>query len=220
MKPRFYDISPTIGPRTAVFPGDRAYERRVSMAFDRGHALELSSVESTLHIGAHADAPSHYRAGGASIEVRNPLLYIGAAQVIRVQVPRGARIEPGHLGSTRISAPRVLLRTDSFPDPNRWSGDFNSLSPALVEHLAEQGVRLIGIDTPSVDPAEDKGLESHQAIAARDLAILEGIVLNEVPDGTYFLVAPPLRLDGADASPVRALLLTGEAWDEIGKGAL
>ncbi len=219
MKPRFYDISPRIGPRTAVFPGDQAFERRVSMAFDQGHALELSSIVSTLHIGAHADAPSHYQAGGVSIDGRDPLIYIGAAQVIRVRLPRGERIEPRHLPSTQITAPRVLIRTDSFPDPDCWNGDFNSLSPALVEHLAALGVKLIGIDTPSVDPADDKRLESHQAIAAHDLAILEGIVLDQVPDGTYFLIAPPLRLEGADASPVRALLLSPEAWQEIGKGA-
>ena len=92
-------------------------------------------------------------------------------------------------------------------DPNRWNPDFQSLSPELVHSLADQGVRLIGIDTPSVDPSDSKALESHQALFERNLSVLEGIVLDQVPEGIYSLIALPLRLKDADASPVRAILL-------------
>jgi arylformamidase len=101
----------------------------------------------------------------------------------------------------------VLFKTRSFPNPDRWTSDFASLSPELIEKLAGQGVRLVGIDTPSIDPAEDKALESHQAVLRNDMAILEGIVLDDVAEGEYQLVALPLRIAGADASPVRAVLL-------------
>ncbi|MFN7685851.1 MAG: cyclase family protein [Oligoflexia bacterium] len=212
---QFIEITPRLSPRTAVFPGDRVFARKVAMSFEGGHALELSSIETTLHIGAHADAPSHYTARGQSIDERDPMLYIGPAQVIRVSLPRGARITVADLKGVRIEAPRVLFRTDSFPDPDSWNGDFNSLSPGLVEHLAANGVRLVGIDTPSVDPADDKVLESHAAIAAHDMAVLEGLVLDQVDPGTYFLIAPPLRLEGADASPVRALLVGADEWKKI-----
>jgi arylformamidase len=77
----------------------------------------------------------------------------------------------------------------------------------LIEKLAAQQVVLVGIDTPSIDLADDELLESHQAAARHDLAILEGIVLSDVPDGFYTLVELPLRLQGADASPVRAVLI-------------
>jgi arylformamidase len=101
----------------------------------------------------------------------------------------------------------VLFKTGSFPDPNQWNGDFNALSPELIEHLADQGVVTVGIDTPSVDPADSKALESHQALFRRDVAVLEGLILNRVTPGVYTLVALPLALKDADASPVRAILL-------------
>jgi arylformamidase len=119
---------------------------------------------------------------------------------------RGARLLPEHLG-VPVVAPRVLFKTGSFPNPDVWSGDFNSLSPELIEQLARSGVRLVGIDTPSIDPADDTELRSHAAVYRHDLCVLEGLVLDEVAPGRYTLVALPLKLAGADAAPVRAVLL-------------
>ncbi len=201
------DITPVVSHRTAVFPGDVAFKRSESLSFASGHHLTLSSIETTLHIGAHADAPSHYHAAGASIAERDPMTYIGRAQVIEVNLARGERIRPAHLGATPITAPRVLFKTLSYPNPECWNGDFNSLSPELVDLLAGQGVCLVGIDTPSIDPADDQELPSHQAVYRHDLAVLEGLDLSKAEPGDYLLVAPPLRLEGADSSPVRALLL-------------
>lgn len=202
-----YDISPVISRRTAVFPGDQLFESNVALSFQKGDHLALSSIRSTVHVGAHVDAPSHYHRDGVSIEKRDLKYYLGIAQVVTVKLPRGERILPRHIQNLKISATRVLFKTGSFPDPNHWNGDFNSLSPELIEDLSKKGVILVGIDTPSVDPAESKGLECHQAIYRANLAILEGIVLDQVPDGVYTLLALPLRIEGADASPVRAILL-------------
>ena len=102
-------------------------------------------------------------------------------------------------------------RANTFPDPDHFNEDFAALSPELVATLAEAGVRLIGIDTPSVDLFDDKALLSHTAIAEQDMAILEGVVLDHVPPGSYTLVALPLNLPGVDASPVRAVLLDVDA---------
>jgi len=102
----------------------------------------------------------------------------------------------------------VLLATGSYPDPTVWSEDFLGIDPSLVAALASRGVTLVGIDTPSVDPATSKDLPAHQAFLAHDIAILEGIVLTEVPEGHYELIALPLPLVGFDASPVRAILRT------------
>jgi arylformamidase len=208
----FHDISPELSESTAVFPGDRPFRRAVSQSFARGDNLELSSIDTTLHLGAHADAPSHYRAGGEPIDRRPLERYLGRCQVVSVSTPRGARILPSHL-SGELKAPRVLFKTDSFPDPNRWNSDFCSLSPELVEWVRARGVVLVGIDTPSIDPEDSKPLESHGAVAAGDLAVLEGLVLTRVPDGIYTLIALPLRLRDADASPVRAILVEGDAWN-------
>jgi arylformamidase len=200
------DISPVVGPRTAVWPGDVAFSRQVALSMADGDHLELSSITTTVHIGAHADAPSHYRADGPSIEARDPALYIGPCQVIAVDVARGERIPPL---STPIQARRVLLKTGTFPEPERFDRDFAALSVELVDQLAAAGVRLVGIDTPSVDLCDDQVLLAHNAIARHDLAILEGVVLDHVDPGLYTLSALPLPLAGCDASPVRAVLLPG-----------
>jgi arylformamidase len=199
------DISPALRPTTAVWPGDVPLSRAVAMSFAQGHHLDLSSVHTTVHIGAHADAPSHYRADGASIDARPLDRYYGPCEVVRVDVGRGERVLPHHLPGP-VTAPRVLFATGTFPDPDTFSTDFAALSPELLDALAARGVTLVGIDTPSVDPFDSKALESHQALARHDMAVLEGLVLGHVEPGRYTLLALPLRLEGADASPVRAAL--------------
>jgi arylformamidase len=118
---------------------------------------------------------------------------------------------PRHLPKTlHISAVRILFRTNSYPDPNVWRDDFVGLSPLLIDYLQASGVILIGIDTPSIDPAHSKELESHRQIAKYNMANLEGIDLSEVEEGFYELIALPLKIQGGDASPVRAVLLQKE----------
>jgi arylformamidase len=200
------DISPEISPELAVWPGDVPFQRQVALDMAGGDPLTLSSMTTTLHLGAHVDAPSHYIQAGQTIEARSLHYYYGPCQVIDVRTPRGARILPGDLLAP-VEAERVLLRTGSFPEPTRFNEDFCSLSPELVEHLHRRGVCLIGIDTPSVDPFDDTTLESHRAVAGFDMAVLEGVVLTDAPPGLYQLIALPLRLRGSDASPVRAVLV-------------
>jgi len=160
-----------------------------------------------MHLGAHADASNHYDQRGEGIEKRELSYYLGEAQVIHVTTKKGERIKLEDLGSGQVSAQRILFCTGSYPDPNSWNSDFTSLSPDLVDFLASQGVILVGIDTPSIDPSEDKVLLSHARVAHHKMAILEGIVLETVPEGIYDLIALPLKIENADASPVRAVLL-------------
>ena len=161
-----------------------------------------------MHLGAHADAPSHYLSEGIGMSAVELETYIGPCQVVQVSLPRGASIHPQHL-LVKITAPRVLFRTGSFPDPQVFNEDFNSLSPERIEHLHHQGCVLVGLDTPSVDPFDSKLLESHQALARTGLCNLEGLVLDQVEPGLYTLIALPLKIEGADASPVRAILMAG-----------
>jgi arylformamidase len=116
-------------------------------------------------------------------------------------------IKPGDL-KTAVTEERVLLATGTFPDPNCFNDDFAALAPEMVDHLHGRGVRLIGIDTPSVDPFDSRELPAHHRFIACDMAILEGLGLADVPEGRYELIALPLRLAGFDASPVRAILRT------------
>lgn len=201
------DITPVINSRMAVFPGDTPFTQEFLMDTKKGDHLSLSWIKSTVHLGAHTDAPNHYSARGDSIEKRPLSYYLGPAQVIEIPCRRGARIAIKDLGERKIQTPRILFKTKSFPNPYSWNSDFMSLSADLVEHLALLGVKLVGIDTPSIDLSEDTVLESHHAVEKHDLAILEGIVLDRVPEGIYQLVALPLAIEGADATPVRAILL-------------
>jgi arylformamidase len=202
-----YDISPPLSPRLAVWPGDTPLRREVLCDLDRGDNITLSTLHATVHLGAHADAPSHYGRGAPAIDERRLDLYLGPCQVLRVAVPRGGLITPDMV-SPPFRAERLLLATDTFPDPHAFNEDFAALSPELVVLLARHGVRLIGVDTPSVDPFTSKDLPAHHAALAHDLAILEGLVLANVPEGVYELIALPLKLVGFDASPVRAVLRT------------
>ncbi len=202
-----YDISPLISSDLAVFPGDTTPTREVLLDLDRGDHLTLSTFRGTVHLGAHADAPSHYGRRAATIDEVPLETYWGPCQVIRVAAAAGARLTPADL-TVDIAEPRVLLATGSYPDPRRFNTDFVSLAPELVDWLAERGVRLLGIDTPSVDPATSEDLPAHQAFLRRGLSIIEGLLLHDVPEGRYELVALPLKLQGFDASPVRAALRT------------
>jgi arylformamidase len=200
-----YDISPSIMPSLAVWPGDTPPSREVLCDMRRGDNITLSTLRATVHLGAHADGPNHYGKDAPPIDQRDLNLYLGECQVIRAEVGRGQRVSISNLKS-QISSPRLLIATSTFPDPNRWNGDFAGLDPALVDACAERGVRLIGIDTPSVDLFNSKDLPAHQRFLAHDMAILEGLVLCDVPEGVYELIALPLNLVGFDASPVRAVL--------------
>jgi arylformamidase len=202
------DITPTINARMAVFPGDTPFSEEFLMSTDHGQHLTLSKITTTVHLGAHTDAPNHYAPRSGSIETRSLEYYLGAAQVIEVLLPRGSRIQVADLKNKTIWAPRVLFKTQSFPDPYQWNDDFNALSAELIHYLHQKKVILVGIDTPSIDPAKDTTLESHLAVHAHDMAILEGIVLDHVKEGVYELIALPLKIEGADASPVRAILRT------------
>jgi arylformamidase len=202
-----YDISPPITERLAVWPGDTPSRREVVCDRRRGDTVTLSTLHATVHLGAHADAPSHYGTEAPAIDRCNLERYLGPCRVFRIHAPRGGRITPDML-PREVRTERVLIATGTFPDPEQFNQDFASLSPEFIESLDRQGVQLIGIDTPSVDPYHSKDLPAHQACLRCDMAILEGLVLDEVPEGVYELIALPLRLVGFDASPVRAMLRT------------
>jgi len=171
---------------------------------ESGDVINLSSVASTLHLGAHVDAERHYVAGGRDVSQWPLDRFIGACDVVHVPVARGESIPADQLPAT--SSPRVLLRTDTYPDAAHFNKDFAGLQPDAVDLLADRGVKLVGIDTPSVDRFTDHDLPAHQRFGARGLTILEGLRLADVLPGTYELIALPLRIEGGDGSPVRAVL--------------
>ncbi len=200
-----YDITPPITTKLAVWPGDTPVTRETLMDMARGDNITLSTLRATVHLGAHADGPNHYGKDAPAIGERSLDYYLGPCQVIRVDVARAARIVPSIL-PREVTTPRILFATGTYPDPQNWNSDFAALSVELIDFLHERAVITVGIDTPSVDLFESKDLPAHKAFLRHDMSILEGLVLKDVPEGIYELIALPLPLAGFDASPVRAIL--------------
>lgn len=157
-------------------------------------------------MGAHADAPLHYDPQGAAAGALALEPFIGPCRVIHARHGK-ALIEPADLlPHLEGCPPRILVSTTAQAPQQAWTDHFAAYSPASLQLLAERGVRLVGIDTPSVDPASSKTLDSHQILRRHDMRVLENLVLDHIAPGDYELIALPLALVEADASPVRAIL--------------
>jgi arylformamidase len=203
--PKLWDISPAIGPGFPVFPGDTPFAQRWTWTLDERCLVNVSELTLSPHTGAHTDAPLHYDARGASIAEVELATYLGHCRVVHV-IGVGALVQPEHVISRLAGTPpRVLLRTYART-PGHWDAAFTAIAPDTIDALHAHGVRLVGIDTPSLDPETSKSLESHQRVRRHGMAILEGIVLDDVAEGDYELIALPLKIAGCDASPVRAVL--------------
>ena len=203
---RLWDISPAIGPGFPVYPGDTPFALRWTWSIGPGCPVNVSELLLSPHTGAHTDAPLHYDPDGAAIADVALDLYLGRCRVIHA-MDAGPLVEPRHLDGALEEVPeRVLIRTARRARIDAWDPQFTAIAPATIDRLHAAGVRLIGVDTPSLDPADSKTLDSHQRVRAHGMAILEGIVLDEVPAGDYELIALPLKIRGGDASPVRAVL--------------
>ncbi|MFM2274309.1 MAG: hypothetical protein RL211_181 [Pseudomonadota bacterium] len=203
---RLWDISPAIHTASPVFPGDTAYQQHWVATISPDCPVNVSTITLSPHIGAHADAPLHYDPTGATAGAVDLLPYLGPCRVIHA-LNCGALIEWNHIEhAARQLPPRVLVRTYDRMPVDRWDPNLAAYAPATVQRLAALGVLLIGIDTASIDPADSKTLGSHQIIRRLNLRVLENLVLDDVPEGDYELIALPLKLMTADASPVRAVL--------------
>ncbi len=204
--PRLWDISPPVHAGAPVFPGDTPYRQRWAASIGPGCPVNVSEITLSPHVGAHADAPLHYDADGSPIGQVDLTPFLGTCRVIHA-IDKGPLIEWAHIAHALADLPpRVLVRTYHRAPVDRWDGALAAYAPDTIERLAVLGVTLVGIDTASIDPADSKALDSHQVIRRLGLRVLENLVLDDVPEGDYELIALPLKLVTADASPVRAVL--------------
>ena len=203
---KLWDITQRLGTRTPLWPGepDLVVKRNVSIGPDC--PVNIGEASFPLHAGTHADAPLHYSSEGIDSAGSALDAYIGPCVVVDV-CDAGARVEVSDCDwDTLRGATRVLFRTyESFPH-EAWDENFKAIAPEVVARLRDNGALLIGVDTPSLDPQTSKTMDAHHEVLAGDMRILEGLVLDDVPPGEYELIALPLPLEGADASPVRAVL--------------
>ena len=204
--PRIWDISPPVHAGAPVFPGDTPYAQHWSAEIGPGCPVNVSALTLSPHVGAHADAPLHYDPAGAAIGALDLSPYLGPCRVIHAIGVRPLLLWEHLAHAVQGLPPRVLVRTYARMPVEVWDSQLAAFAPDTVERLADASVQLIGIDTASIDPADSKTLDSHQVIRRRDLRVLENLVLDDVPEGDYELIALPLKLMSADASPVRAVL--------------
>lgn len=214
---KLWDISPPVHAGTPVFPGDTPYRQQWAARIGPGCPVNVSAITLTPHIGAHADAPLHYDPEGRAIGALDLHPFIGPCRVVHA-IGCGPLIEWRHLahamGDPRSGAawgqaplpPRLLVRTYERQPQERFDDALTAFAPETVALLADRGVVLIGIDSASIDPSASKTLDSHQMIRRHGLRVLENLLLDDVPEGDYELIALPLKLTTADASPVRAVL--------------
>ncbi|MCL2542068.1 MAG: arylformamidase [Nocardioidaceae bacterium] len=202
---RIWDISPTVGASSPVFPGDRHVSSEWTFRIDADCPVNVAALTLSPHVGAHADAPLHFVAGGTTAAELPLDAYLGPCRVVHALAVGGVvgwrDVEPALADPPE----RVLIRTYGR-QPTDWDDGFTALSADLVERLGALGVLLVGTDAASLDPASSKDLPAHHAAHRHGMAILENLLLDEVSEGDYELVALPIKLAGLDAAPVRAIL--------------
>jgi arylformamidase len=196
------DASRALRAAIPVWPGDRPFE----LEQKREGGFVLSSFSTTCHVGTHIDAPLHFDEAAHGVEGIRLARCVGPAEVVRVPASGGA-VAPGDLPvDWAPSTARVLFRSDSFPIDAAIEEGFSGLTAELVHWLADRGVELVGVDTPSVDVFSSGDLPAHHALLARGITWIEGLWLGDAEPGRYLLVALPILLEGAEAAPVRAIL--------------
>ncbi len=198
------DISRSISPATAVWPGDREVEWAWTTRLGRDDAsVNLGAIELSTHAGSHADAPFHVDEEGGTIDDLSLSVFVGSADV--VEAGSASSIRPDHLEG--VTADRVLFKTEaSHLSDDEWPDSIAFFEPATIRRLGRKGAVLVGTDAPSVDPLDSEALPAHHALREAGIANLEGLCFDGVPPGSYHLMAFPLKIPGADASPVRAVL--------------
>jgi arylformamidase len=201
-----WDISPPVHAGSPVFPGDTPYRHDWTARIGPGCPVNLQTLTLSPHVGAHADAPLHYDDAGEAVGLLDLEPYLGRCRVIHA-IGAAPVVEHRHVAHALDDLPaRVLLRTCDRAPVERWDPALAGIAPELIDEFAARGAMLVGIDSASVDPADSKTLPAHQALRRHDLRVLENLVLDAVPEGDYELIALPLKLVTADASPVRAIL--------------
>lgn len=201
---KIWDISQRLHSGLPVWPGDTVFRQENTWQMEDGAPVNVSALTMSTHSGTHADAPLHYSQVADDIASVSLAPYLGRCIVVDAR-NAGALVEISDLPPLH-NAERVLLRTfDRFP-LEIWKDESTAIAPSTIDWLAENGVTLIGIDGPSIDPQDSKSMDAHSAILKHDMRVLEGLVLDDVPEGEYELIALPLSIAGGDASPVRAIL--------------
>lgn len=199
-----FDISMELNTETPEWPGDHPFEYSLSVTKEQSGSVNVGQFKTSTHMGTHIDAPFHYDDNGLTIEEMPLEIYLSTAQVIDVQGLK--EISSNDLPQPAEGVTTVLLKSCSWVDRTNFPGSWPVFDESIAGWMKEKGIRLLGVDVPSVDQETSKELPMHQAMNINERYILEGIVLDNIDAGVYQLAALPLKIKGAEGSPVRAVL--------------
>lgn len=204
---KIYDVTRTIHPGLAPWPGDTPFSAQALMNMHDGASINLTTITLSSHLGTHADAPYHFTQAGVTIDQVSLEPYLGPATLVTVQREAGPLVAADFPDLDWNQVQRLLVHSTASDKPvSEFPQQFVYPSPELAELMANHNISLFGSDAPSMDHIDSKTLPGHNALRDHGIAILEGLLLTGVPDGVYELIALPLKIKGGDGSPVRAIL--------------
>lgn len=202
---KIYDITWPMSTQVAGWPGDTVFALDWVMRQSQGDSVNVSRLTLSPHTGSHADAPYHYDSHGATIDQVDIGVFLGPACLVDVRGRSPIRVEDiGPLRSPDV--PRLLLRTGGWTTTQQFPDTIPVLDQQVPDFLRQKGIRLVGLDVPSVDVLDSKKLPIHHQLGRAGIHILEGLDLREPPPGLYELIALPLKVTGGDGAPLRAVL--------------
>lgn len=211
---KIWDISRTLSNDFAQWPGDEPVHYRLTREIAKGQSVNLGAITMSVHNGTHADARFHFDTKGESIDKAPLDIYLGRATVVDL-AQAFLRSKEKHLITTEDLKPhaediaatsRLLIKTGRWSDSTIFPNQIPVIAADVPAWLQKIGVRLLGLDLPSMDEIDSKSLQNHHALARTGIAIVESLDLSEVASGIYNLAALPLKIAGGDGASVRAVL--------------
>jgi arylformamidase len=211
---KIWDISRTLTNDFAQWPGDEPFRFRLNNEITKGATVNLGSIAMSVHNGTHADARFHFDTHGDSIDNMPLEVYVGRAAVVDL-AQTFSQLKDKHLITREDIRPyaeqiaatsRLLVKTDRWSDSTVFPQKIPVIAADLPAWLQKNGVRLLGVDLPSMDEIDSKSLQNHHALARAGIAIVESLDLSNVAAGVYNFAALPLKIAGADGAPLRAIL--------------
>jgi arylformamidase len=211
---KIWDISRTLWNDLAEWPGDEPFHFRLTKKIADGQSVNLGAITMGVHNGTHADAQFHFDAAGESIEKAPLEVYLGGAVVVDLAESFSQRREKQLITIEDLQAhaeeigktSRLLIKTGRWSDSAVFPKQIPVIAAQVPSWLQKNGVKLLGLDVPSMDEIESKSLQNHHALAAAGIAIIESLDLSRVSPGIYNLAALPLKIAGGDGAPMRAVL--------------
>lgn len=207
---KIYDISRSLTSQLPVWPGSRAFDRRVLKTIEKEGCCE-SEIALNIHTGTHMDAPSHFVDGGVTAEALNLNLSVGPCEVISFTQKKPIDAEDLKKKMDSSNCRRWLLKTaNSIQNHEQFDENFVAITSRAAQYLVDKKILFIGIDGPSIQLFHDKNNDTHEILLSQGIAVAEGLDLKEVVDGPYDLVALPLKIEGAEGAPARIILMEKE----------